>query len=66
MRLGLRSASPLVWALEAFGVLPSPLIVAFWGMESSRALIAAVELGRPPSPWTWATTRSASKHCSTP
>jgi SAM-dependent methyltransferase len=45
MRLGLRSASPLVWALEAFGVLPSPLIVAFWGMESSRALIAAVELG---------------------
>jgi SAM-dependent methyltransferase len=45
MRLGLRSWNPIVWALEAVGVLPSPLIVAFWGMESSRALIAAVELG---------------------
>ncbi|MDO8916051.1 MAG: methyltransferase [Coriobacteriia bacterium] len=45
MRLGLRSYNPLVWALEAFGVLPAPLVVAFWGMESSRALIAAVELG---------------------
>jgi hypothetical protein len=45
VRLGLRSWNPLVWALEFFGVLPAPLVVAFWGMESSRALIAAVELG---------------------
>jgi SAM-dependent methyltransferase len=44
MRLGLRSRNPLVWALDVFGVLPVPLVVAFWGMESSRALIAAVEL----------------------
>lgn len=45
MRLGIRSYNPLVWALDALGVLPTPLLVAFWGMESSRALIAAVELG---------------------
>ena len=44
MRLGL-TGGPLVWALDRLGVLPTPLIVAFWGMESSRALIAAVELG---------------------
>jgi len=45
VRLGLRSGNPLVWALDRLGVLPSPLIVAFWGMESSRALIAAIDLG---------------------
>jgi SAM-dependent methyltransferase len=45
MRIGLASWNPVVWALDRLGVLPSPLIVAFWGMESSRALIAAIELG---------------------
>jgi len=45
MRLGLRSYNPIVWGLEALGVLPAPLLVGFWGMESSRVLIAAVELG---------------------
>jgi len=45
LRLGLRSFNPLVWVLEASGILPTPLLVGFWGMESSRALIAAVELG---------------------
>lgn len=45
MRLGIRSANPLVWLLEAVGILPTPLLVAFWGMESSRAIIAAAELG---------------------
>ena len=45
MRLGIRSLNPLVWLLEAVGILPVPLMVGFWGMESSRALIAASELG---------------------
>jgi SAM-dependent methyltransferase len=45
MRLGIRSLNPLVWLLEAVGILPAPLMVGFWGMESSRALIAACELG---------------------
>jgi len=45
MRLGLTSWNPAVWILDRLGILPSPLIVAFWGMESSRALIAAVDLG---------------------
>ncbi len=45
MRLGIRSLNPFVWLLEAVGVLPTPLMVGFWGMESSRALIAACELG---------------------
>jgi SAM-dependent methyltransferase len=45
MRLGLHSYNPIVWVLDALGILPTPLIVAFWGMESSRALMAAVELG---------------------
>ncbi|MDZ4168235.1 MAG: class I SAM-dependent methyltransferase [Coriobacteriia bacterium] len=45
MRLGVTSANPLIWALAAVGWLPSPLLVAFWGMESSRALIVASEVG---------------------
>ena len=45
MRIGLTTRNPVVAALSAMGILPTPLIVAFWGMESSRALIAAVELG---------------------
>lgn len=45
MRLGLHSYNPIVWALEALGILPEPVLVGFWGMETSRVLIAAVELG---------------------
>lgn len=45
MRLGIRTLNPLVWIAEALGFIPTPLLVTFWGMESSRALVAAVELG---------------------
>jgi 2-polyprenyl-3-methyl-5-hydroxy-6-metoxy-1,4-benzoquinol methylase len=45
MRLGLTTWNPLVWTLDRLGLLPTPLMVGFWGMESSRALIAALELG---------------------
>lgn len=45
MRLGLRSLNPFVWALEGLGVLPTPILEAFWGMETSRVIIAGVELG---------------------
>jgi SAM-dependent methyltransferase len=45
MRLGLRSYNPIVWALEGFGVLPTPILEAFWGMETSRVIIAGVDLG---------------------
>lgn len=45
MRLGVTSANPLIWALSAVGWLPSPLLVAFWGMESGRALIVATDIG---------------------
>lgn len=45
MRLSITSLNPLVWGLNALGVLPTPLLIGFWGMESSRALIAAVDLG---------------------
>lgn len=45
MRLGIRSANPVVWALGALGWLPTPLLIAFWGMESSRALMVATRIG---------------------
>lgn len=45
MRLGLVRRNPVVWLLDVAGILPTPLLVGFWGMESSRALIAATELG---------------------
>jgi len=45
VRIGVTSRNPLVWLLEAIGVLPEPLLVGFWGMEASRALIAGTELG---------------------
>jgi len=45
MRLGLRTWNPFEKLLLASGFYPSPLVLGFWGMASSRALMAGVELG---------------------
>ncbi len=44
MRIGITSANPIVKVLCWLGILPTPLLVGFWGMEVSRVLIAAVEM----------------------
>ena len=45
MKLGITSWNPLVTLAVWTGWFPTPLIAGFWGMFSSRVLIAAVELG---------------------
>lgn len=45
MNLGLTSWNPFTKILAAFGVIPTPLLTGYWGMMSSRSLIAAVNLG---------------------
>jgi len=45
MRLGLTTWNPLEKLLLATGFYPSPLLFGFWGMASSRVLMAGVELG---------------------
>ena len=45
MRLGLKTWNPIEKLLITFGVIPTPLLYGFWGMASSRTLMAGVELG---------------------
>lgn len=45
MRPGIVSWNPLAKLAVWTGWLPTPLLTGYWGMMSSRALIAAVELG---------------------
>lgn len=45
MKLGLTTWNPIEKLLLATGFYPSPLMFGFWGMASSRVLMAAVELG---------------------
>ncbi len=45
MRLGLKTWNPFEKFLLVTGFYPSPLLLGFWGMASSRALMAGVELG---------------------
>ncbi len=45
MRLSLTTWNPLEKLLLATGFYPSPLMFGFWGMASSRVLMAGVELG---------------------
>lgn len=45
MKPGIVSWNPLAKLAVWTGWLPTPLITGYWGMMSSRALIAAVELG---------------------
>lgn len=45
MRLGLTTRNPFEALLLATGWYPSPLLLGFWGMASSRTLMAGVELG---------------------
>lgn len=45
MRLRLTSLNPFERLLVATGLYPTPLLYGFWGMASSRVLMAAVELG---------------------
>jgi len=45
MRLGLKTFNPIEKLLLMTGFYPSPLLLGFWGMASSRALMAGVELG---------------------
>lgn len=45
MKLGLSTWNPFEKLLLATGFYPSPLLYGFWGMSSSRVLMAGVELG---------------------
>jgi hypothetical protein len=45
MRLGLTSWNPIERLVAATGLYPSPLLLGFWGMASSRTLMAGVALG---------------------
>ncbi|MDH4139984.1 MAG: methyltransferase [Coriobacteriia bacterium] len=45
MRLGLVTWNPLAKLAVASGLYPAPMLLGYWGMMSSRVLMAAVELG---------------------
>lgn len=45
MRLELTSANPIEWLLIRFGIVPTPLVLGFWGMSASRVILSATELG---------------------
>ena len=45
MRLGITTFNPLVKIAVWTGWFPTPLLLGYWGMMSSRVLMAAVRLG---------------------